>query len=144
MAGRKVYVETSVVLRRILREPEAIDDWEHWDLAVTSELTQLEALRSFDRLRVTTEASDAKLAACHEELATYSSRFEVVLLDSKILRRAARPLPTWLGSLDAIHLATALLWMEDNDEDLTLLTHDQQLAACARACGVLTLPRTPR
>jgi predicted nucleic acid-binding protein len=41
-----------------------------------------------------------------------------------------------LGTLDAIHLATALAWRERADEDLTLATHDRALGAAARASGV--------
>ncbi len=144
MDGSKVYVDSSVVVRRILRQPGAIAHPGNWEVAVTSELTELEAGRALDRVRLSGAASAAEIAGCVEDLRVFTDGCEVVPLQTKILRRAARPLPTWLGSLDAIHLATALLRMEDNDEELTLLTHDQQLAACARACGVLTMPQTRR
>jgi len=52
------------------------------------------------------------------------------------LRRAAQPMPIPLGTLDAVHLATALLWQETRDEDLVLATHDRALALAARASGL--------
>jgi hypothetical protein len=64
------------------------------------------------------------------------SRAEVVPLQKGILRRAGGHYPMPLGALDAIHLATAQTWIETNNEDLLLLTHDRQLADCARACHV--------
>jgi hypothetical protein len=40
-----------------------------------------------------------------------------------------------LGTLDAIHLATASLWLEQNEVALTMATHDEALAIAARAIG---------
>ena len=45
-------------------------------------------------------------------------------------------MPTELGTLDAIHLATALLWREMTGEDLTMATHDGALAIAAEAHGL--------
>jgi hypothetical protein len=42
-----------------------------------------------------------------------------------------------LGTLDAIHLATALAWREAAGvEDLVMATHDLALATAARASGL--------
>jgi predicted nucleic acid-binding protein len=49
------------------------------------------------------------------------------------------PLPVGLGTLDAIHLATALAWREFNGLDLTLATHDARLSVAARALGLATV-----
>jgi hypothetical protein len=59
-----------------------------------------------------------------------------VPLTFPVLNRAAGPFPTALGTLDAIHLASALIWTENRREDLTFLTHDRQLALGAMACGL--------
>ena len=56
-------------------------------------------------------------------------------LSAPILRRAADPFPTPLGTLDAIHLATALAWRDARHPALLVATHDAQLALAARACG---------
>ena len=45
-------------------------------------------------------------------------------------------MPTELGTLDAIHLATALLWKESEDAELIMATHDRALAIAARAHGL--------
>jgi hypothetical protein len=60
--------------------------------------------------------------------------FNLVALEGVVLERAAEPFPTMLGSLDAIHLASAVLAREEFD-DLVLATHDDELAIAARALG---------
>ena len=56
-------------------------------------------------------------------------------MTAPVLARAAQPLPTELGTLDAIHLATALLWREHARTDVVMATHDVALATAARAHG---------
>jgi hypothetical protein len=56
-----------------------------------------------------------------------------------VLRRAADPFPTPLGTLEAIHLATAILWREGRSEAPVLVTHDGALATAARATGFTTV-----
>jgi hypothetical protein len=46
-------------------------------------------------------------------------------------------------TLDAIHLATALLWDEQAGE-IVFLTLDRQLANAARACGLTVYPDSSR
>lgn len=53
-----------------------------------------------------------------------------------MLDRAAQPMPTELGTLAAIHLATCLLWKDMTREDLTMATHDVALALAAEAHGL--------
>ena len=59
-------------------------------------------------------------------------------LDSVVLERAAEPFPTLLGSLDAIHLATASV-VRAHVADLCFATHDGKLATAARALGFTVL-----
>ena len=49
---------------------------------------------------------------------------------------AAQPMPTELGTLDAIHLATALLWKDMTRANLIMATHDTALALGAQAHGL--------
>jgi hypothetical protein len=64
------------------------------------------------------------------------NRLDVTKLDEKVLARAAQPFPIPIGTLDAIHLATALhlraRWPPD-ERPLLFATHDRALAAAARA-----------
>ena len=67
---------------------------------------------------------------------TFSMCPRRVVLDAVVLDRAAQPMPTELGTLDAIHLATALLWKEMTRVDLAMATHDGALALGAQAHGL--------
>ena len=60
----------------------------------------------------------------------------LVEIDAGVLDRAAQPMPTEPGTLDAIHLASALLWKEVAREELVMATHDRALAIAAEACGL--------
>lgn len=132
----KVYIDSSVVLRRMLQQPGHIEDWRHWDHAVTSALTRLEVRRSLDRLRVQGRLTPEELAKQTLLHRLVTEGFEEAPLRPNVLERAGAPLSAPLGALDAIHLATALLWMEDREEPLTFLTHDRQLALAALTCGL--------
>jgi hypothetical protein len=63
----------------------------------------------------------------HETLAIHP-------LDERIMQRASETFPTVVGTLDAIHLATAISVRESEEIDL-LLTHDSQLGIAARSLG---------
>jgi len=64
-------------------------------------------------------------------------RLTLIEMGPAVKRRAAGPFPTVIGTLDAIHLASALLWQETEPEmDLRILTQDRQLALCARSLGL--------
>ena len=60
--------------------------------------------------------------------------FELIPLDSPILERAAEPFPTVVGTLDALHLASAV-FARGGLPDLRFATHDRGLAVAARAMG---------
>lgn len=136
MAGDRVYLDSSVVLRRLFGQPGAITNWSRWELAVTNELMRVEALRTLDRLRVMGALTLPQLASLVTELREIVTGFEQVSLCPEILERAAGSFPAPVATLDAIHLATALLWVEHRRQPLTFLTHDRQLAMAAAACGL--------
>jgi predicted nucleic acid-binding protein len=61
---------------------------------------------------------------------------ELVDIDALVLDRAAQPMPTEIGTLDAIHLATALLWKAMTHTEVVMATHDTALAVAAHAHGL--------
>lgn len=130
-----VYAESSVLLRIVLRQPDSLVRWEAVAGAVTSELTRLECLRTIDRLRLRHGLPAAAVSAHLVELEASLGEIDVVDLTRDVLHRAAEPLSAPLGTLDSIHLATALLWRERNGELDAFATHDAELARAARACG---------
>jgi len=130
------YLDSSVLLRVLLGQPDRLEEWKEIDTAVASALVEVECLRTLDRLRVQEDLGDAELAARREAVYRLTEEIEVVEPTRPVLSRASQPLPTPLGTLDAIHLATALLWNEKERKDLVMATHDTALGIAARACGL--------
>lgn len=75
-------------------------------------MVEIECLRTLDRLRVAEGLDDVEIAVRREAVFRFLEAVEVVELTRPVLARASQPLPTVLGTLDAIHLATALLWRD--------------------------------
>lgn len=130
----KAYVDTSVVLRIALGEAQPLREWRSIEMASSSEIVRIESLRSIDRARILLQLPDAELAERREAVLTILSGIHSARLDARVLTRAADPFPTLIRTLDAIHLATALLVRVEH-EALVFATHDRQLATAARAVG---------
>jgi predicted nucleic acid-binding protein len=130
------YLDSSVLLRVILGQPGALAEWKQIQRAVCSALVEVECLRTLDRLRILEGLTDAQIAPRREAVFRLLESAEVVEVTRAILGRAAQPLPTVLGTLDAIHLVTALAWRERRDQELAMATHDAALATAARASGL--------
>ncbi len=129
------YLDSSVLLRVILGQRNAVKEWRDIEQGVASALVEVECLRTLDRLRLSERLSDEAIALRREAVFRLLESMEILDLTSLILTRASQPLPTALGTLDAIHLATALLWREGRQENLVMATHDISLALAARANG---------
>lgn len=132
------YLDSSVVLRIVLRQPDRLGRSDLPEL-VTSGLTEVECLRALDRIRVRGLTDSERLAGLRDAVYRLLDETTVLEVTAAVLRRAGQPMPTILGSLDAIHLSSALLWAEHVGEDPVVVTHDRQLATAARASGLDTL-----
>lgn len=130
------YVDASVLLRVALAQPDALSEWPRIQRGVSSALVTIESLRTLDRLRLRARLADTEVASRRATILALIDSLEVVEIDAVILDRAAQPMPTELGTLDAIHLATALLWKEMTSTDLVMATHDGALALGAQAHGL--------
>ena len=130
------YVDASVLLRVALGQSDALPQWRRIDQGVASELVVAECLRTLDRLRLRAKLTDADVATRRATILALIASLELVEVDAVVLDRAAQPMPTDLGTLDAIHLVTALLWKDLTRADLTMATHDGALALGARAHGL--------
>ena len=130
------YLDASVVLRLVLGEPNKLAEWKQVEGAVASALTEVECLRTLDRLGRSGALADKEVAARREEVYRLLEAVEVVDIARSILRRASEPFPTPLGTLDAIHLATAVAWRDASNADVVMATHDKALATAARSVGL--------
>jgi uncharacterized protein len=121
-------------LRRHLRAPP--------DPAFASELIRVEALRTIDRARVRFAIPDEQVSRKRAEVLELLDGFHMIALDRAVLERAGEAFPTLISTLDALHLASAVLLRAEHEE-LVLATHDTQLATAARAVGLRVLGARP-
>ncbi len=98
-------------------------------------LLLVECHRVLDRCRLEGILSDAEIAELKQNLRAFIRGITLCSVDDSIVTRASEPFATVVGSLDAIHLSTALLWQEEEKEELAFLTFDLQLEVAASACG---------
>src|SRR5205823_773477 len=130
------YVDSSVLLRVALAQPDALPEWRRIDRGVSSALITTESLRTLDRARLRAHLPDTEVARRRSTILALVDSLELVEVDAIVLDRAAQPMPTELGTLDAIHLATALLWKQVTRTNLVVATHDGALALAAHAHGL--------
>jgi predicted nucleic acid-binding protein len=129
------YVDTSALLRIVLRETGALDDLRRYDGLVSSELIAVESARTIDRLRLQGSLTADEAATRLRTVTEWLEAIDLVLLRTSVLSRASEPMPMSLGTLEALHLATALIWRDRMGPLPTMATHDAALAAAARAFG---------
>ena len=131
------YVDTSVLLRCILEGDVALHQAFRVDRTITSELILIEARRVLERHRMNSALDDEKMAEASSRLMEVYASFEVWALSDAIKARAAGPFPTVVGTLDALHLATALAGIgTDAAATLALYSYDRQMNLCAKALGL--------
>lgn len=127
MTQRAVYLDASALVKLVLEEAETSALREYLAAAeprqVTSVVSRVELPRAVNRF----PAADLGLAwAVLDEV-------QAIALDLDVARRAATLQPSGLRSLDAIHLASALVIGQELD---AFITYDKRLEAAARANGL--------
>ncbi|MGH9466807.1 MAG: PIN domain-containing protein [Terriglobales bacterium] len=139
---RYLYLDSSVVLRYLYRRPGFLDLRGREEYAVAGHLTEIECLRTLDRNRLADPAGTAIEKRQHT-LAALLQFVERIELTPAVLNRASRPMAVPLGTLDAIHLATALGWQESHETEMSFATHDRALARAARMYGFAVIGADP-
>jgi predicted nucleic acid-binding protein len=128
-----VYVDSSIVMRRLRREAASVRAWGEWDRAYASVLLRVETFRTIDRIRLSGRLDDHGVVELLSDARAILESIALVPLSGPILERASQSFLTALGTLDALHLATALRLVESSAMELTFLTHDTELATAARS-----------
>ena len=129
------YIDTSALLRIVLREPGALEELRTYDGLISSELIAVESARTIDRLRLLGSLTSDEAAARLRTVNEWLEAIDLVLLRTPVLSRSSEPMPMPLGALDALHLATALIWRDRMGPLPTMATHDRALGLAARAFG---------
>ncbi|MBI2346161.1 MAG: hypothetical protein HYV03_04630 [Deltaproteobacteria bacterium] len=119
----------------VLHQPNTLREWSKIEQGLSSRLLRLEGFRALDRLRCVSDVTGEIIAECRSRLFQYLKKIGLVPLTERVLARAEQSMPTVVGSLDSIHLVSALYWREQHGTDLIFATHDTQLALAANAHG---------
>ncbi|HJR52736.1 MAG TPA: PIN domain-containing protein [Gemmatimonadota bacterium] len=128
-------MDASVLLRRVLGAPGFLTEWQDIERPIGSVLVEVECLRVLDRIRIEERRTEDELASWREAALAMLGTMEQIEMSRAVLARASEPLPTVLATLDALHLASALVWREATSEELVVATHDHALSRAARAHG---------
>ena len=132
----KCYVDSSVVLRYLLTADRELERIRDFDKPGTSELMAIECHRVLQRYRLEGMISDRQL---QEAVSYFNELYDGLItleLTPQVKNRAAQAFPTVIGTLDALHLSTAILWSQLDAEPLVVFTADLQLRTCAQAVGL--------
>ncbi len=130
------YLDTSVLLRIILREPHPLAEWDELELGVASHILQVECLRTLHRLWLHRQLDDAEYEEKVSRATSMIRYLELISVDERVIASAKGPMPLALTSLDAIHLASAIVYRKAQPSDerpIVFATHDVALARAATA-----------
>lgn len=106
--SRRLYVETSALLRVLLDGDEALRPVLSGEGLFTSALTFVEAARAASRARREHRLDAREAREAERQLAAFERSCDAIALDDEVLRRAREEFPEEpVRSLDAIHLARA-------------------------------------
>ena len=124
--GLACYLDSSALVKLVITEsetPALAAFLRDYPRRITSVVAAVEVPRAVARLGLGTP----------EELAALERDLYFVDLDQSLVAAAATVAPMGLRTLDAIHLATALLLRPDLG---ALVTYDRRLADAAQAAGL--------
>ena len=129
------YVDSSVVARFVMRQPDRLRELATYSLRHTSLLTQIESLRVIEWARLQEGLGQDEVLACRVVLFDLLRRMQRLPVGRSVIERAGAPFPLPVKALDAIHLATALQLRERRHPEIVFATHDRQQARAALAIG---------
>jgi len=133
------YLDSSVLLRVIFKERGALPEFRKISHAVSSDLLRVECLRTIDRIRLEKSLTEEEYLRRTALFFDFQRNIELIPVTREILTRASQPFPTSLGTLDAIHLASCVLYRERAGAGIAMCTHDMALSRASSALGLQTL-----
>jgi len=144
------YFDSSALLAVLLDGPGATSVWERWEsdpCRVTSILLEAECV-TVVRRAARAAGADARspgIRARLDALHTFVEAMVVHDVDAAVLDVLRRTdALSGARSLDALHVATVLLYRANMDEPLALCTLDRRMVEVAAAVGVETVPTPAR
>lgn len=143
MSDQFHYLDTSVVLAWLLEDSDVIRPLEGSRLVASSRLLWTEVSRGLHRALQTDRLSVAHVTAARRRFALLATRIASIRLTESVLRRAEGPFPVVVRTLDALHLASAELWLRvelpaGDPGRMSLWSRDTRMNQCAALLGFTT------
>lgn len=129
------YLDSSVFIRVLTNQKNRMPEFKNIEKSVASKILKTECLRAFERLRINGDIEENDYITVVEEFYVALDSIEFIDVNDAVLNKAGGSFPIALGTLDAIHLSSALYWREKRELDLFFLTHDKLLGNGALASG---------
>lgn len=138
-----VYAESSAVLAWLLQDARGADTGavlERADAIVASDLTVIECERTLRRVVRLGVLGGTEAGAIERRFTEITAGWLIEAISPAVVDRARQPFPDdAIRSLDAIHLATALV-VRAAAGDVDVLSLDERVRSNARALGFRVLP----
>jgi predicted nucleic acid-binding protein len=132
---RRLYVETSALLRLLLDGDAALAPVLSGKALFTSALTFVEASRAIARARRERRIDAAESREAERQLAAFERSCDIVAMEEEVLRRARASFPEEpVRTLDAIHLAS-LCMLDEVLGGFDVATCDDRVGRTAAALG---------
>jgi predicted nucleic acid-binding protein len=122
-----IYIDSSVALARVFREPGAPSAPFWTEPLISSKLLEYEIWNRVHAYGLTASHSD--------EARMLLTGVELIELIEPVLARALEPFPVAVRTLDALHLATAD-FLRRSGERIELASFDNRLLGAARVLGM--------
>jgi predicted nucleic acid-binding protein len=129
------YIDSSVLLRVALNQNNRLKEFSSVQLGFSSSLIKAESLRTIDRLAAAGRLSQADWVAATSYLMEAFQHLELIPISETVLERVGEPHKLSLGTLDAIHLFSAVMWRSQRKTTPQFLTHDAALGSAAQLFG---------
>ena len=135
----KHYLDTSVVLSALLEHADVLRSLEGEPEVGSSRLLWIEVSSVIYRSLQTARLDPITATEVRHDFAHVAGGIHQIQLLEQVLRRASGPYPLNIRTLDAIHLASAELWLgEDAPSNVAAWSYDKQMNLCAAQLGFTT------
>ena len=134
------YLDSSVVLDYVLEGGVTIHHVTGHPAVVSSELLEIECRRVLARARLEQHLGDEEVVEATTRLEAVLERTTLLAINEEVKRRAMGSFPLPIRTLDALHLATADIFIRNRQLNptagLIVWSMDLQMIRCARAMGL--------
>ena len=130
------YLDSSVLLRYILLGDNGLQQVFKSDMVVSSELLEIECRRVLHRYRLQGNIDDDGFVEALRRLDEVLEGVSIILLSQKVKKRSGETFPVVIKTLDAFHLASAIIFQAARPAELLhIFSYDAGMNRCARALG---------